>query len=60
MADAFTTAQEAGRFCRTCEYFDAQYGDCHNPNSDRFQTQADSTCLSWVQTSSQSVVRDAD
>lgn len=26
--------------CGQCEYFDAEYGDCLNPYSDRFQTLA--------------------
>lgn len=27
--------------CGACEYFDRHHGDCLNPNSDRFQTEAD-------------------
>ncbi len=42
------------RRCRFCEYFDAIgqkgadfMGDCHNPNSPRFTTQANGSCPKW-------------
>ena len=31
----------SGRTCAQCEYFDAEFGDCLNPGSDRFQTTAE-------------------
>lgn len=37
------------RTCKDCEYFDAEYGDCLNRNSPRFQTKADDmACISFA------------
>lgn len=32
------------KVCANCEYFDRFHGDCLNPRSPRFQTEAQSTC----------------
>jgi hypothetical protein len=44
------------KLCRTCEYFDRHYGDCHNRLSPRFQTQPDWTCRQWVEDSTMDAV----
>lgn len=40
------------RVCRQCEYFDAEFGDCLNRMSPRFQTEADSpACPAFFESS---------
>lgn len=40
-------------FCRNCESYDAHFGDCHNPHSDRFNPEPGHVCAAWFRSTTE-------